>query len=495
MNSSAIIPVCRNVFRPNFPKPSRYLNHRHQSSLSQLEETIYKELVECQRKNQRWDQLHAKHTSDLTQALVHVLPVRCRPPKPPIKFRERNPGALIPQGYHQVYFNSLSSPARLLPDGTDDQHCPGHGFVQRLWAGGSLTWNPVRKWMLESENYSVLQEDVESVQVKGKEGEEKVFVTISRKAALHGAFGDRRNYAPDSPINLKTFQEGVRFDGGALGRLALEEKKILVFMRLKTKDQIKQSLETPARVIKPIHKPDYSLDVNLSAHLLFQFSAMTFNAHRIHLDRQYCREKEGHRNLLVHGPLTQILMLSVLRSQLDQEKKEMVLRFDYKNLAPLYADELMRICTRRHPDNPQKFDVWIEGKEGGYAVKATAEIGPELDHDPDPLLVAPKVLSRATRWKTILKRESGAPMVLSRSTRWKPILNRDSEPEKAPKFKDGKEHFSELLKVFQGKKSEETNVEPVPHSRPRRVRARRAVARERKNSRIAALFKDDDTTK
>lgn len=79
-------------------------------------------------------------------------------------------------------------------------------------------------------------------------------------------------------------------------------------------------------------------------------------------------------------------MLQVLRSQLDHKKKEMIYRFDYRNLAPLYADEKMKICTRRRPESPNKFDVWIEGRDGGLAVKATAEVGPELD-DSDPTLV------------------------------------------------------------------------------------------------------------
>jgi len=65
-------------------------------------------------------------------------------------------------------------------------------------------------------------------------------------------------------------------------------------------------------------------------------------------------------------------MLSVLRSQLAQG--EMVLQFDYRNLAPLYAQEEMRICVKRDTEKRSKFDVWIEGKEGGYAVKGTAVI-------------------------------------------------------------------------------------------------------------------------
>jgi hydroxyacyl-ACP dehydratase HTD2-like protein with hotdog domain len=108
--------------------------------------------------------------------------------------------------------------------------------------------------------------------------------------------------------------------------------------------------------------------------LLFRFSALTFNAHGIHLDPRYAREVEGHRNLLLHGPLSLVLMLSVLRSQLKEG--EMVLRFDYRNLAPLYAEEELKICVRKDTDKEDKYDVWIEGKEGGYAVKGSAVVGP-----------------------------------------------------------------------------------------------------------------------
>jgi hypothetical protein len=63
-------------------------------------------------------------------------------------------------------------------------------------------------------------------------------------------------------------------------------------------------------------------------------------------------------------------MLSVLRSQLKE--KEMVVEFDYRNLAPLYAAEEMRICVRRDREKEDRFDVWIEGVGGGYAVKGSA---------------------------------------------------------------------------------------------------------------------------
>jgi len=118
--------------------------------------------------------------------------------------------------------------------------------------------------------------------------------------------------------------------------------------------------------------PDFFVKITPTPALLFRFSALTFNAHSIHLDPQYCREVEGHRNLLVHGPLSLVFMLSVLRSQL---KNEMVLNFEYRNLAPLYVNEELRVCVKKDSTKTNKYDIWIEGKEGGYAVKGTAVVG------------------------------------------------------------------------------------------------------------------------
>merc|ERR1711964_810542 len=89
---------------------------------------------------------------------------------------------------------------------------------------------------------------------------------------------------------------------------------------LKPREEAKEDLQKVGRVVKPIHTPDFSVSLTPNAGLLFRFSALSFNAHRIHLDPHYTREVEGHRHLLVHGPLTLVLMLSVLRSQITEAK-------------------------------------------------------------------------------------------------------------------------------------------------------------------------------
>jgi len=130
----------------------------------------------------------------------------------------------------------------------------------------------------------------------------------------------------------------------------------------------------PADVVGPVlHKPDFFFTFTPSRTLLFHFSALTFNAHAIHLDRQFCREIEGHRDLLVHGPLSLALLLAALESQLGSG--EDVRQIDYRNLAPLYAGEPMRVCVRRNGDagDPDSsWDVWAEGPAGGLAVRGTA---------------------------------------------------------------------------------------------------------------------------
>ena len=120
------------------------------------------------------------------------------------------------------------------------------------------------------------------------------------------------------------------------------------------------------------YKPDYSFSLKPSPALLFHFSALTYNAHAIHFDPEFCRD-EGHRGLLVHGPLSLTLLLTALRAQLRDSDD--VKRIEYRNLAPLYAGEPMTVCLRRNPataDSGGKWDVWVEGPEGGLAVRGTA---------------------------------------------------------------------------------------------------------------------------
>ena len=105
--------------------------------------------------------------------------------------------------------------------------------------------------------------------------------------------------------------------------------------------------------------------------MLFRYSALTFNAHAIHLDPEYCREVEGHRNLLFHGPLSFTLLTMLVDNHVKAQGKT-IASIDYRNLAPLYCNEEVKLCARENGED--KFEVWVETPEGGVAVKGSATV-------------------------------------------------------------------------------------------------------------------------
>lgn len=291
---------------------------------------------------------------------------------------------ILPQGHHLVYFSPQIPGKQLLPDGTDPLQSPGEPFVRRMWAGGSLEFDddPTKQVAMASKRVSCT-ESITGVSLKGVEPEEKVFVTIKREIQ------DCLEFQSKQPHPKNDHLSGVGTEESRPS--ALVETRNLVFMRPTTAAAMKLDAPTPRKIVRrksfpaiphledrsfvthaftAPYEPDYSVSLIPTQSLLFRFSALTFNAHAIHLDPEYCREVEGHRNLLVHGPLSLVLMLSVLRSQMVAPK--ILRRFDYRNLAPLYADEEMKVCVRKSRLKEKTYEVWIEGRDGGYAVKGTA---------------------------------------------------------------------------------------------------------------------------
>ena len=95
----------------------------------------------------------------------------------------------------------------------------------------------------------------------------------------------------------------------------------------------------PAEVSFPDAK--YTRDFTQTPVTLFRFSALTFNAHKIHYNREWCREVEGHRDLVVHGPLNLINMVNLWRDV--QGKDTVPKKITYRATSPLYAEERYRV--------------------------------------------------------------------------------------------------------------------------------------------------------
>jgi 3-methylfumaryl-CoA hydratase len=77
--------------------------------------------------------------------------------------------------------------------------------------------------------------------------------------------------------------------------------------------------------------------------LLLRFSALTFNAHRIHYDLPYARDEEGYAGLVVHGPLTATFLLNHATSVFDAP----VRRFSFRGASPAFCGEPLTLAARR----------------------------------------------------------------------------------------------------------------------------------------------------
>ena len=289
------------------------------------------------------------------------------------------PGRSIPRAHHLVFFPPSSRLSALLPDGTDPEQSPGEPFVRRMWAGGRVNFHPTDHPSLKMlGKRAFCLERISNVAIKGATGDEKIYVTIERRVSQVSSPGDQQEgldlQDADQEMICQSLMENEH--------CSIIEHRNIVFMRERTKDVAADTAKKPGKVLKPQYEPTFSHVLTPTTALLFRFSALTFNAHRIHLDKQYCQETEGHRNLLVHGPLSLVLMVEVLRRHLANlgmifrngepvGETEEITEIEYRNLAPLYAEEPMKVCGRAKGKG--EWDVWIEGSDGGYAVKGTVK--------------------------------------------------------------------------------------------------------------------------
>jgi len=104
--------------------------------------------------------------------------------------------------------------------------------------------------------------------------------------------------------------------------------------------------------------------------LLFRYSALTFNGHRIHYDRKYVTGVEGYPGLVVHGPLIATLLLDLLREKLPDAT---VRRYEFRAVRPLFDTNAFDVCGEPARDG-RSVRLWAKDHEGSLAMDATAEI-------------------------------------------------------------------------------------------------------------------------
>lgn len=107
--------------------------------------------------------------------------------------------------------------------------------------------------------------------------------------------------------------------------------------------------------------------VTPDSRLLFRFSALTFNAHRIHYDREYARNEEGYPGLVVHGPLTAVLLMHLAASLRPNAP---LTRFSFRGLAPIFDLAPFRLVAV--PEHTAQIRLEAQRADGSSSLQALA---------------------------------------------------------------------------------------------------------------------------
>lgn len=241
------------------------------------------------------------------------------------------PGFPLPPLWHWLYFLPLHRQSELGPDG----HAKRGGFLppvplpRRMWAGSQFEFRAPLRVGDRAERTSTIAD----VTVKEGRSGQLVFVKVRHEIRVNGA----------------------------------AEPALVEFHDIVYRDAKKQGDAEPPPQPAPQGAP-WQREIVPDDVLLFRYSALTFNGHRIHYDRRYVTEVEGYPGLIVHGPLIATLLLDLLRRQLPAAP---VASFRFKAVRPTFELHPFRISGSREGDNVR---LWAQDHEGWLTMDAVATL-------------------------------------------------------------------------------------------------------------------------
>lgn len=231
-------------------------------------------------------------------------------------------GSALPPFFHQLHFWEPQPPGKLGRDGHPRVGgvIPDMGLPRRMWAGGQLEFHAPLRAGVPAEKTT----------------------TVHKTARKNGRSG---------PLAFVTLRHEVAQGGG----LCVIEYQDLVYRQ----DPVPG---TPSPT-PPMARTDEAQaeEVCFDSTLLFRYSALTFNGHRIHYDLDYARDVEGYPGLVVHGPLLAQLLMLMAETALGG-----LARFTFRASSPLMHLEPATLCRNGH-------DLWVRGPDGRQIMTATAE--------------------------------------------------------------------------------------------------------------------------
>lgn len=232
--------------------------------------------------------------------------------------RPIQPGDPLPPFAHQVYFWDAQPPSALGRDGHPAKggFIPDLGLPRRMWATGKLVFHRPLLAGVRADKTSIVE-------------------SVTRKSGRTG------------PLAFVRVRHDIRQRQG----LALTEWQDLVY-----REDHAQSAAPPIAATDE----DHAEQVRFDSTLLFRYSALTFNGHRIHYDEAYAREVEGYDGLVVHGPLLAHLLMRLAQQQLGE-----LTTFSYRATSPLMHHETATLCWKDGL-------AWVRGPDGRQCMTAQA---------------------------------------------------------------------------------------------------------------------------
>jgi 3-methylfumaryl-CoA hydratase len=225
-------------------------------------------------------------------------------------------GEGLPLLWHWVYLLDRPAQAELGPDGHPLRGTitafPGLGR-RRMWAGGRVRASgPLRCGELATKRSRVI-----SVQEKQGRSGPLTFIVVEHQI--------------------------LQFD-----HVVIDEQQDIVYREASSPAGQPRPPAEEGPVVRP---DDGEWVIEVSPTLLFRFSALTYNAHRIHYDRDYARHVEGYPGLLTHGPLQAIVMAEAARAAgYRGDENDRRLHFDYRLTAPLFDYQGMMVRVIREQE-------------------------------------------------------------------------------------------------------------------------------------------------
>jgi 3-methylfumaryl-CoA hydratase len=241
-------------------------------------------------------------------------------------------GAVLPPLWHWLYFLPQAPHSQIGPDG----HPRRGGFLppvplpRRMWAGSQLRWEPGNPLRLGE----ALQRTSRIASVEHKTGRSGEMVFVKVEHSVSNAQG-----------------------------LALVDMHDIVYRHAA---QPGEPLPpgVPAEADAPWQQPWLPDPV-----MLFRYSALTFNGHRIHYDRSYTQQEEGYPGLVVHGPLIATLLLDLVRRHSPGRD---LASFQFRAQRPTFDGHPMRVNGAPSADG-RSVRLWAQDTDAFLTMSATAD--------------------------------------------------------------------------------------------------------------------------